>query len=116
MSNDECLIGGLALLDRDDRHVLAAAIRAGADVIVTFNLADFPPEALAHYDIEALNPDELIDRLLDLDSEAVCAAVKLDRQSLKKPPKSVDEYLADLERQGLLQTDPILRRFFLGSI
>jgi len=104
VSNYEDLIPGLTLPDPDDRHVLAAAIRAGADAIVTFNLADFPQEVLAKYDIEAMHPDEFIDRLLDLDSEAVRAAVKLDRESLKKPPKSVDEYLADLERQGLRQT------------
>lgn len=116
VSNYEDLIAGLTLPDPDDRHVLAAAIRAGADMIVTFNLADFPPEVLAKYDIEVLHPDELIDRLLDLDSEAVCAAVKLDRESLRKPPKSVDEYLADLERQGLLKTTAILRRFRLEKI
>jgi predicted nucleic acid-binding protein len=116
VSNYEDLIPGLTLPDPDDRHVLAAAIHAGADVIVTFNLVDFPAEVLAKYDIEALHPDELIDRLLDLDSEAVCAAVKLDRQSLKKPPKSVDEYLADLERQGLFQTVAMLRQFYSEKI
>jgi len=42
----EDLIPALSLPDSDDRHVLAAAIRSGADVIVTFNLADFPPEIL----------------------------------------------------------------------
>jgi predicted nucleic acid-binding protein len=110
------LIPGLTLPDPDDRHVLAAAIRAEADVIVTFNLADFPPEALEKHEIEALHPDELIDRLLDLDSEVVCAAIKLDRQSLKKPPKSVDEYLGDLERQGLLRTVAMLRRLYLEKI
>jgi predicted nucleic acid-binding protein len=116
VSTYEDLIPGLTLPDPDDRHVLAAAIRAGADVIVTFNLADFPPEVLAKYDIEALHPDDLVDRLLDLDSEAVCAAVKLDRLSLKKPPKSVDEYLEDLQRQGLLRTVGMLRRFYLEKI
>lgn len=39
----EPLIDGLTLPDPDDRHVLAAAIRASADVIVTFNLKDFRP-------------------------------------------------------------------------
>lgn len=38
----EDLIEALVLPDPNDRHVLAAAIRAGADVIVTSNLADFP--------------------------------------------------------------------------
>ncbi len=66
--------------------------------------------------IQALHPDDPIERLFDLDSEAVCGAVKLDRQSLKKPPKSVDEYLADLERQGLRRTVVMLRPFYLEKL
>jgi hypothetical protein len=46
----EDLIESLTLPDPDDRHVLAAAIRAGAEVIVTYNLKDFSPEALARFD------------------------------------------------------------------
>ena len=41
----ENLIDDLSLPDLDDRHVLAAAIRAGAQVIVTANLRDFPANA-----------------------------------------------------------------------
>lgn len=43
----------LAPTDDGDRHVLAAAILCRADVIVTFNLDDFPDDALAPYRIEA---------------------------------------------------------------
>src|SRR5438067_10785424 len=49
----EDLIESLTLPDPDDRHVLAAAIRAGASVIVTYNLADFPAGELARFEIEA---------------------------------------------------------------
>lgn len=57
------LIAGLTLPDPDDCHVLAAAIRAKAEVIVTLNLRDFPPGILASFDIEALHPDDFISAL-----------------------------------------------------
>jgi PIN domain len=107
----EDLVAGLTLPDPDDRHVLAAAIRAGAGAIVTFNLADFPGEILAKFDIEALHPDDLLKRLIERDIETVCAAARQDRVSLKNPPKSVDEYLADLERAGIPRTAAALRPF-----
>lgn len=107
----ESLIPALNLPDPEDRHVLAAAIRAGADVIVTANLADFPTTELEKYGIEPQHPDEFIMHLLDLAPQVVCGAAKRQRESLKNPPLTVDEYLASLERQGLPQTVVALRRF-----
>jgi predicted nucleic acid-binding protein len=107
----EDLIPALTLPDPDDRHVLAAAIRAGADAIVTFNLTDFPGDVLAGYGIEAVHPDDFVSSQLDLAPHAVCAAAKRQRESLKNPPRSVEEYLESLERQGLAQTASALRRF-----
>ena len=47
------LIPGLSLPDPDDRHVLAAAIRSGADAIITFNVKDFPEQELGRRLISA---------------------------------------------------------------
>lgn len=105
------LIPSLTLPDPDDRHVLAAAIRGRADVIVTKNLRDFPARCLADYGIEAQHPDAFIRHLFDLDVEAVCQAVQTHRRSLKHPPFTVDGYLTLLERQELPETVELLRRF-----
>ena len=107
----EDLIEGLTLPDLDDRHVLAAAIRGGADAIVTFNLADFPGEILGKVGIALLHPDDLLERLIDVDIETVCEAARQDRASLKNPPKSAAEYLADLERAGIPRTAAAMRPF-----
>lgn len=107
----ENLIDSLTLPDPDDRHVLAAAIRGDADTIVTFNLADFPADTLAQFDIEAQHPDEFLAGLLDLAPGAVCVAVKAQRESLRNPPKTAEELLATLEAQGLVQAVARLRTF-----
>lgn len=107
----EELVPALTLPDPDDRHVLAAAIRARADVIVTMNLDDFPPDVLARYGIDAQHPDEFVRYLIDLSPGAVCRAVKAHRASLKNPPKSVTEYLDTLSRQSLPETVSALREF-----
>lgn len=111
VTNYEELIPALTLPDADDRHVLAAAIRSGADLIVTYNLKDFPDEVLAKYGIEAQHPDEFVTHLLDLAPHVVCAAVKRQRQNLKNPPKTVDELLEAFEQQSLPQTVGALRAF-----
>ncbi len=98
------LIDGLHLPDPDDRHVLAAAIRASAGIIVTYNLSDFPAAVLEPLGIKAQHPDEFITHLMDLSFPAVCTASRRHRESLKNPPKGVDEYLATLERHQLGQT------------
>lgn len=100
----ESLIPGLNLPDANDRHVLAAAIHGGVTAIVTFNLADFPSSILGAYVIEAIHPDDFVVGLLEESPDAVLEAVRLHRASLKRPPKSPDEYLATLEACRLIET------------
>ncbi len=105
----EDLIPSLNLPDKNDRHVLAAAICAGADVIVTYNLSDFPATILKQYGIEAQHPDQFITYLIDLAPSVICAVVKRQRLSLKKPPQTVEQLLLAYERQGLTKTVAELR-------
>lgn len=111
VSGYEDLIPSLTLPDKNDRHVLAAAICGGADVIVTYNLSDFPAGTLGQYGIEAQHPDEFIIHLIDLAPSVICEAAKRQRLSLKNPPQSVEALLAAYERQGLAQTVSELRLY-----
>lgn len=103
VTGHEALIEGLILPDPDDRHVLAAAIRCGASVIVTFNEKDFPAQTLGSFGIEAQHPDEFADNLFDLDQAAVVAAAQRQRQTLKSPHIDTERYLDILRKQGLIQ-------------
>jgi hypothetical protein len=105
------LIAYLTLPDPDDRHVLAAAIHAEADVIVTCNLADFPAEELARYNIQAEHPDDFLVYLFEEAPGLVCTVVKQQRESLRNPPKTAEELLTTLETHGLTQTVSRLRQF-----
>ncbi len=107
----EDLIPSLPLPDPSDRYVLAAAIRAGAEVIVTMNLKHFPRPVMFTYGIEAQHPDLFVRHWIDLPPGPVCAAVQRHRQSLKHPPKTVAEYLDTLNRQCLPETARALREF-----
>ena len=101
----EPLIEILNLPDANDRHVLAAAIKGHADLIVTTNLNDFPPDELSRWEIEAQHPDEFLQHQFHLAPAAFLQAVKTVRSRLKNPPYSVEEYLDTLRRQGLLDRE-----------
>lgn len=105
----EDLIPGLELPDPDDRHVLAAAICAGAQVIVTFNLKDFPAEKLAPYGMEAKHPDDFILETIDLAPGALVQVVTEQAAKLKNPPRTIHDVLETLRDQGLAQSVVRLR-------
>ncbi len=105
----EPLIEALDLPDRDDRHVLAAAIKARAQVIVTNNLKDFPLTALEPWDMEAKSPDSFILEQVELSREAVYSAVQRIADSRENPPATFADVLAMLERDGLLEASAALR-------
>jgi predicted nucleic acid-binding protein len=105
------LLSTLTLPDKDDCHVLAAAIAANAPIIVTFNLRDFPPLILQTHGIKAVSPDNFALSLLEAELERFLQAIRSHRQSLKSPPKSVEEYLETLFVCGLPKTVAYLREY-----
>ncbi len=78
-----------------DRHVAAAAVKAGAQVIVTINLKDF---AALPDGIEAQSPDEFLCNLFDLDTDGMLDVVRQQAQALRNPPRSFDDVLAGLAK------------------
>ena len=84
--------------DPKDRHVLAAAVRSGATVIVTANLKDFPPASLAPYGIEVVHPDEFLLSQLDLDEEGVIDCLVEQRDAYKRPALSFNEFYRSLKK------------------
>ena len=107
----QSLIPALELPDPDDRHVLAAAIKCGADLIITINLDDFPEHVQASYGLGACHPDLFLVDQLNLDAERVCMAMRQHRASLRNPPKSVEQYLVTLEEQGLSKFSEAVRHY-----
>ena len=104
VTNYESLIEEITLPDADDCHVLAAAIKCNASVIITNNLKHFPEQVTSTYNIKALSPDKFICKLIDEDAGLVCQAIKEQRSQLRNPPKSVQELLETLYKQGLVAT------------
>jgi len=104
VENFEELIPAFTLPDQGDRHVLAAAVRCQADVIITFNLKDFPAEYISRYDIEVQHPDIFISTLLDLNPAEALKAFRNQVSMLKKPPKSGLQVIEMLRKLELHQT------------
>lgn len=109
----ESLIEGITLPDKDDRHVVAAAIKGQAESIITFNLKDFPINTMEALGLSAIHPDEFLCDMFELDSSACVKAAQQQRRSLKTPPMEQDEFLACLQRQKLPSFVSKLKQFKL---
>lgn len=106
------MISILDLPDPDDRHVLAAAIRARAQVIVTFNEKHFPADTLTEYDITTQHPDTFLRHLIDLAPGPVRARIEEMVNALKNPPMTIEDYISLLERHSLPESAAALRELF----
>lgn len=114
---DDCLVTGyeelipaLRLPDPNDRHVLAAAIRCGAQVIVTENTRDFPRDELNKYGIEVHTADEFLCGHIDLYGSSVHQAITYAAAAFTNPPRTVDDVLDALAKAGAPEAAELLRR------
>lgn len=111
VSGYEHIIDGINLPHHSARHVLAAAIRCNADAIITKDFQNFPKEVLEPYDIEAIHPDDFIYYQIDMAPVKCCDIFKRQRNALKQPPQSVEEFLTTLQKQELPQTTSRLKEY-----
>jgi hypothetical protein len=78
---------------------------------VTFNLKDFPTDYAGKYQIEVTHPDDFIFHQFGLDHPTVLISAQRCKARLKNPPKSAEDYLDTLEKQGLPKTVAELRTY-----
>jgi predicted nucleic acid-binding protein len=104
ISGYEPLVEGLKLPDPADRHVLAAAIKAGAQVIVTANLKHFPAAILRQWEVEAKSPDDFVLDQVGIDARTVAACIQQIADSRTRPPQGTEDVLSQLERDGLVES------------
>lgn len=83
-----------------DRHVLAAAIRGDAEVIVTENLRDFPAESLRAHAIDVAHQDEFLEDLLDLQPNIILDALARQASRYRRDPRTVEDLLITLGNSG----------------
>jgi hypothetical protein len=102
------LIEKLQLPDKNDRHILAAAIHAKADFSITYNVKDFPQKYLASFSLNAINPNDFTVKLIHQDKEAVLSAFNNQVANLKYPPLTKNEVLNSLAKCELKKSVTLL--------
>ena len=105
----ESLIDAMAN-DPKDRHVLAAAVRANAEVIVTFNTSDFPEHALKDYEVTAVHPDDFLLDQLDLYPGVTLGVLHQQVAAYRHEPTTLPGLLVRLERSDVPRFAAELRR------
>ncbi|WP_041415175.1 PIN domain-containing protein [Sinorhizobium fredii] len=79
--------------DPKDRHVVAAAVAAGATVIVTSNIRDFSnvPDGIV-----AMTPDEFLSKIFAKDPTAVLEAITAQAAAYRRPALTTRELIERL--------------------
>ena len=91
------------LPDSKDAHVVAAALKTQAALIVTENLKDFPITIIGALNLEAKSADTFIADTLALDIGRAVDAIQKMRQRSKKPALTSDQLLLEMEARGLIE-------------
>ena len=97
------------LPDQNDAHVLAAALKTQASIIVSDNLKHFPPDIIRSLNLEVLSSDKFIADTIALDIGRALPAIKRMRDRFKNPAMTGEELLVHMEAQGLIETVDVLK-------
>lgn len=108
---DPATLSTLSLSDMNDVHVVATAVAAEAQTIVTYNVGHFPDRALAAIRLRAETPDAFISRILLVAQAEIVEGARLHRDSLKSPAYDASAYLEHLASQELVQIADVLKAF-----
>lgn len=103
-------IDSVTLPDPDDRHVAAAAIEANASHILTWNLRDFPVNALKKHGLVRGTPDAFLASLYDQAPDLVVGSLANARRNLSKSGVSAQDFLALLTAQRLTRLEKRVKR------
>jgi predicted nucleic acid-binding protein len=103
---------GTVDMDAKDRHVLAAALSADADILLTDNTKDFPAQWMAERGIELLTAGQLLIRLADGFPDKMRAA---HEKTVRYSPKPEAAILATLEATAGKYAADAIRKVAAGS-
>lgn len=93
-----------------DRHVLAAAVCAGAEIIVTDNIRDFPKEALDPFSVVAQTPDTFLSDVFDRYPDTMLQIVREQTADLRNPPQTLTDTLRKLSGHAPMFANLIKQR------
>jgi predicted nucleic acid-binding protein len=97
------------VIDLMTRHVLAVAVRADADAVITFNLDDFPASATEPFGVDVVHPDAFLTDQLDLAPGLALAVLERQVAGYDRPAMDLFALAAAIERCGCPGTAEALR-------
>jgi len=100
----------LKLPDPDDNHILTAAISTQSEIILTFNLKDFPSRILNQYQIKAQHPDDWLSKFYQSKPSDLLSSLEKCRTRLSSPALSIREYKSELKKCGLTYLSSLFNR------